>query len=249
MNNTATLEKLRDLKLRGMERAFTGIIEAAQPHAFTSDELVGHLVEAEYEDRQLRKTQRLTTAAAFRTKAAFPEIDFRAERGLDKATFMRLSDCGWIEQGKSIVICGPTGVGKSFLAQALGMQACQLGYRTLYFNCSKLFPLLALKRGEGGYQRLIHRIARTQVLILDDFGLLELDAQDRLALLEIIEDRYERAGTVIASQIPVNKWFNVIGDPTIGDAVCDRLIPQAIRISLTGKSMRLVKNGGKTDES
>lgn len=249
MNNTATLEKLRELKFRGMERAFAGIIEADHPQGLSGDELVAHLVDAEYEERQLRKTNRLTRTAAFRSKAAFPDIDFRTERGLDKTTFMRLSDCGWITQGKAIVISGPTGVGKSYLAQALGMQACQLGFRTLYFNCSKLFPLLALKRGEGYYHRLISRIARTHVLILDDFGLLTLDAQDRLALLEIIEDRYGRAGTVIASQIPVNKWFNVIGDPTIGDAVCDRLIPQAIRINLSGKSLRLEKSGDKTNDS
>ena len=131
--------------------------------------------------------------------------------------------------------------GKSFLAQALGTQACYLGHKTLYFNCGKLFPLLRIKRAEGSYQRFIARIAHTAVLILDDFGLLALDAESRLSLLEIIEDRYDRAATIISTQIPVAKWFDIIGDPTLADAICDRVVHQAMRINLTGKSMRAIK--------
>lgn len=249
MNNTATLEKMRDLRLFGMEKAFAGILDTGQPGTFSADETVAQLVDAEAEERAFRKTARLTRVASFRSQAAFHDIDFRTERGLEKTALLRLADCAWVTRGKTIIISGPTGVGKSFLAQALGMQACQSGFRTLYFNCSKLFPLLKLKREENTCHRLIARIARTHVLILDDFGLLALDTQDRLALMEIVEDRYGRAGTVIATQIPVSKWFEVIGDPTIADALCDRLVPQAERIKLTGKSLRAAKAGDKQEDA
>jgi DNA replication protein DnaC len=241
MNNAATLEKLRLLKLYGMERSFRGILEASQDRALTSDELVAHITDAEWDDRHNRKTRRLTKAAGFRTRAAFPEVDFSIDRGLDRNAFMRLSDCSWIAAGKNVVISGPTGVGKSYLSQALGTQACTLGHRTVYFNCSKLFQTLKEKRGAGGYQRFVGRIARTPLLILDDFGLIPLDAQDRLALLEIVEDRLGHHATIIATQIPVAQWFDVIGDPTIADAVCDRIVPQAIRVTLSGMSMRALQ--------
>lgn len=224
-----------------MERAFRGILESSRDRELTSDELIAHLTDAEWDDRQNRKTRRLTKAAGFRTRAAFPEVDFSIARGLDRNAFMRLSDCSWITGGKSIVISGPTGVGKSYLSQALGSHACSLGHRTAYFNCSKLFQTLKEKRDSGGYQRFIARIARTPLLILDDFGLVPLDAQDRLALLEIVEDRLGHHATIIATQIPVAQWFDVIGDPTIADAVCDRIVPQAIRIPLSGKSMRALQ--------
>ena len=238
MNNAATLEKLKALKLNGMERAFRSVLESSQDRALSSDELVALITDAEWDDRHNRKTRRLTRAAGFRSRAAFPEIDFSIDRGLDRNGFMRLADCCWVRSGKSVVISGPTGIGKSYLSQALGAQACSLGYRTLYFNCSKLFQVLKEKRAAGSYQRYVGRIARTPLLILDDFGLVPLDTQDRLALLEIIEDRHGRNATVISTQIPVAQWFDVIGDPTIGDAVCDRIVPQAIRITLAGVSMR-----------
>jgi len=247
MNNTATIEKMRLLKLYGMERAFQTLLESEHQRELTHDELVAHIVEAEWDERQGRKTKRLTRAAGFRTRAAFPEVDFSVERGLDKNAFVRLSDCAWIGAGKTIIISGSTGVGKSYLAQSLGTQACMLGHRTLYYNCAKLFPLFKQKRSEGTYHRLVARIARTPVLILDDFGIVTLDAQDRLSLLEIIEDRHARAATIIASQIPVSKWFDVIGDPTIADAVCDRLVPQAIRFKLSGKSMRSFSSQNEPD--
>jgi DNA replication protein DnaC len=224
-----------------MERAFRVILESSQDRTLSSDELLAHVTDAEWDERQNRRTNRLNQAAGFRNRAAFPEIDFSIDRGLEKKTFARLADCGWITAGKSIVISGPTGAGKSYLSQALGSQACSLGFRTLYFNCSKLFQMLKDKRSQGGYQRFIGRIARTPLLILDDFGLVRLDAQDRLSLLEIAEDRFGRNAIIISTQIPVAQWFDVIGDPTIADAVCDRIIPQAIRIVLKGKSMRSLK--------
>jgi len=247
VNTVATLEKMHVLKLYGMERAFRAIIETTQDRTLSHDELMAHVVECEWDDRRNRKTRRLTRAAGFRNRAAFPEIDFQSARGLDREAFMCLSDCGWITTAKNIIISGPTGVGKSFLAQCLGSQACMLGHRTLYFNCGKLFQILKEKRSEGGYQRFVGRIARTPLLVLDDFGLCPLDTQDRLSLLELVEDRLGQAATIIASQIPVAQWFDIIGDPTIADAVCDRIVPQAIRISLSGISMRAQK--GQREQS
>lgn len=238
MNHAATQEKMRFLKLHGMEHAYKTLLESAHDRSLTNDEIVGHLIQAEWEEREYRKTKRLIRMAGFRNRAPVQEVDFTLDRGLSKNDFLRLADCLWITEGKSMIISGPTGVGKSYLAQSLGNQACTLGFNTIYFNCSKLFPLLKQKRTEGSYHRVVNRIAKASLLVLDDFGLLTLDAQDRLSLLEIIEDRYSRAGTIIASQIPVAQWFDVIGDPTIADAVCDRLVPQAIRLNLSGKSLR-----------
>ena len=249
MNVQATLEKLSGLRLSGMERAYRALMETRHHESLTADELIAHLVDAEWDDRQERKTTRLMKTAAFRARASFTEVDFAQGRSLDKNEFLRLSDCSWVNKGRTIIISGPTGAGKSFLAQALGTQACFLGNKTLYFNCGKLFPLLKAKRAEGGYPRQIARIARTAVLILDDFGLLALDTESRLSLLEIIEDRYDRAATIISTQIPVAKWFDIIGDPTLADAICDRLVPQAVRINLTGKSMRALKKVFPTPES
>jgi len=182
MNTAATQEKMRFLKLFGMEHAYKTLLESNSP-GLTNDETVAHLIEAEWEDRQFRKTKRLTRMAGFRNRTALAEIDFTQERGLNKSEFLRLAEGHWISTGKVMIICGPTGVGKSYLAQALGSQACSLGFSTIYFNCSKLFPLLKQKRSDGSYHRLINRIAKSSLLVLDDFGLLALEVQDRMALL------------------------------------------------------------------
>jgi len=245
MNNHATLEKLKTLRLYGMEHAFKTLLDTGTDRALSSDELMAQVTDAEYDERQLRRTKRLVKNASFRLRASFPEIDFSLDRGLDRTFFLRLADCTWIQSARTIVIAGPTGAGKSYLSHALGYQACSLGYRTLYFNCTKLFPLLKDKRTVGTYQRHMAKIARTPLVILDDFGLSPLDIQDRLSLLELIEDRLGKTATVIATQIPVAQWFGVIGDPTVADAVCDRVIPQALRIQLSGTSVRLLQGQGK----
>ena len=240
MNNVATLEKLKTMKLFGMERTFRTVLDSSQDRGLSCDELIAMLADAEYDDRHHRRTQRLVKSAGFRNRASFPTIDFSLDRGLDRTEFLRLADCSWIKAAKTIIIAGPTGIGKSFLAQALGSQACAEGYRTLYFNCAKLFQAFKDRRVSNGYQRYVARIAHTPLLILDDFGIAPLDSQDRLALLEISEDRLGRNATIISTQIPVAQWFDVIGDPTIADAVCDRIVPQALRINLLGKSVRAI---------
>ena len=245
MNNQATLEKLKALRLHGMERAFRTLLDSGTDRSLSGDELMAHLTDAEYDERHLRRTKRLVKNASFRLRASFPEIDFSLDRGLDRTSFLRLADCSWIRGARTIVIAGPTGAGKSYLSQALGYQACALGYRTFYFNCTRLFPLLKDKRASGTYQRYMVKIARTPLLILDDFGLSPLDMQDRLSLLELVEDRLGKTATVIATQIPVAQWFGVIGDPTVADAICDRIVPQALRIQLSGTSVRLLQRQGK----
>lgn len=151
---------------------------------------------------------------------------------------LRFSSCSWIEKRRDIIITGPTGVGKSFLASAFGFQGCMYGFRVIYFNCSKLFSQLRLSKADGTYNKELDRIQKQEVLVLDDFGLHPFDTQSRLSLLEIMEDRHGRGSTVISSQFPVKSWHEIIGEPTIADAICDRIIHSAYRIELKGESVR-----------
>jgi len=238
MNNEATLEKMQKMKLYGMLRAFNQSLEQRLVNKVSTDEFVAHLIDAEWDDRHNRRLKRLIKQAKFRYQASLAEVDFELKRGLDKNMLLRLSECSWIRKRQDIIITGPTGVGKSFLACALGYQGCMYGFKVLYFNCGKLFPYLKLARADGSYIKELNRIGKQDVLILDDFGLHPLDTQMRLSLLEIMEDRHGKRSTVISSQFPVRSWHEVIGEPTIADAICDRIIHTAFRIELTGESVR-----------
>jgi len=238
MNNEATISKMQKMKLHGMLRAFNQSLEAGMMDKFTTDELLGHLVDAEWDDRHNRRLQRLIKAAKFRYQASLEEIDFKLDRGLDKNMLLRFSSCNWIEKRRDIIITGPTGVGKSFLASALGFQGCMYGFKVIYFNCSKLFSQLRLSKADGTYNKELDRIQKQEALILDDFALHPFDTQSRLSLLEIMEDRHGRGSTVISSQFPVKSWHEIIGEPTIADAICDRIIHSAYRIELKGESVR-----------
>lgn len=238
MNNQATMEKMQLLRLGGMARAFHTVLETGIDANLSADEFIAHLIDVEWDERHNRKLARLLKNARLRYQASFEQIDFGAERNLDKTLILRLSDGGWIERHQNVIVSGPTGVGKSFLSCALGNQACLLGFRTLYFNCTKFFPRLKLWKADGSYPKEITRIEKADLVLFDDFGLERLDAQSRISLLEIIEDRAGRRSTVIATQLPLDKWFDVIGDPTIADAICDRLIHTALRIELKGGSLR-----------
>lgn len=227
------------LKLRGMASAFQKALETGMRKSGTSpDEFAGFLVDAEWEDRQNKRLRRFVKKARFRYQAGFEELDFTLKRNLDKDLVNRLSDSTWIRKAKNIIITGATGVGKSFIASALGHQACQDDFKTLYFNCLKLFSHLKKSHADHSYDREIRRIQKADLIILDDFGLQALDSKDRMSLLEILEDRYGKCSTVMVSQVPVSKWHELIGDSTIADAVCDRMVHSSYRIDMKGDSVR-----------
>jgi len=238
MNTTATLERLSSLKLHGMERSFQSLMETQLINGMEGPEILAQLVDAEWDDRRERRANRLIRSANFRSVSSLVDLDFSGDRSLERSAIARFADCSWVNKAEVVIITGPTGIGKSFIAQALGLQACLNGYGCRYFNARKLFPTLNALRTEGKYRSFIDRLSKTPVLILDDFGLEVLEPQERLSLFEIIEDRTGRLSTIIASQVPVSLWFERIGEPTIADAICDRLVHRAIRFDLKGESRR-----------
>jgi len=239
MNHTATMQKLEEMRFTGFARAYRELTETNLNREFTNDELIAHLVQAEWDDRYNRKLQRLITNARFRYRASFEEINFSVRRNLDKNQLLRLSSCDWITKNQNIIIVGSTGSGKSWIASALGHQGCQHGYKVLYRNCIKLFDELKIAKADGSYIKEISKIEKMDLLILDDFGLKPLDGNQRLMLLEIIEDRHGRKSTIITSQLPVNQWHEFIREDTIADAILDRLVHSSHRIEFKGElSMR-----------
>lgn len=226
------------MKCYGMQKAYQAILESNQHHDMTHDELISLLIQAEWEERENRKINRYLKLAKFRYQASIEEINFTTNRGFDKTQLLRLADGSYLQRKENILITGATGAGKSYLASALGHQACQQGFKTLYFNTQKLFPLLKMLKADGSYAKQIIKIEKHDLLILDDFGLQPLDNMARQALMEIIEDRHGRKSTIISSQLPVNKWYDIIGESTIADAILDRLAHSAHRIELKGESLR-----------
>lgn len=237
MSNTV-LNKMSQLKLHGMLHTYQAMLDNLQHHDLTHDELINMLIQSEWEDRENKKINRHLRLAKFRYGASIEEINFAATRGLDKTQVLRLADGSFIQKRENILITGATGVGKSFVASALGHQGCQLGYRTLYFNTQKLFSKLKMLKADASYGREIARIEKYDLLILDDFGLQVLDSTARMILLEIIEDRHGCKSTIIASQLPVAKWYEIIGDGTVADAILDRMVHTSHRIELKGESLR-----------
>lgn len=236
--NSTILNKMSQMKFYGMQHAYQTLLDSNQHHSLTNDEIISMLIQAEWEDRENRKINRYLRTARFRYQASIEEVDFTSKRGLDKTQVLRLADCSFINKKENILITGPTGVGKSYLASALGHQACLQGYKTLYFNTQKLFPQLKMFKADGSYLKQMSKIERHDLLILDDFGLELLDNSSRMMLLEIIEDRHGRKSTIISSQLPVAKWYEIIGDSTVADAILDRMVHTANRIELKGESLR-----------
>ena len=241
------LMKMKQLRLLGMAKAFHLTLESEKNEKFTADEMITHLIESEWDERYNRKLDRTIHAARFRYKSSVEEISFEDNR-LDKNQVLRLADCTFMKQKENIIITGSTGIGKSHLASALGHQACTLGYRVLYQHSTKLFARMKIAKADGSYLKELAKIERQHLLLIDDFGILPLDAQSRATLMEIIEDRHGKSSTIITSQIPVSKWHEIIGEQTIADAILDRIVHDAHRIEMKGESLRKKKQPKNQEE-
>jgi len=247
--NTSTLDKMRKLKFFGMYHAFQSTLETGKTNDYTADELLAHLVEAEWDDRHNRRIERQIYYAKFRYKASVEDVHYHADRSIDRNQIMRLADCTFIDRNENLLITGSTGIGKSYIASAIGYQACTRAYKVYYASTPKLFAKLKMAKADGSYVKEIGKIERQQLLILDDFGIQPFDAQSRAALMEIIEDRHGKSSLIITSQLPVAKWHDVIGEKTIADAILDRIVHSAHRIELKGESMRKKRKPDDKDAS
>lgn len=236
-----TLDLLRELGLHGMAKGFVELDASGDSGSLSHGEWLGLLLDHEATFRNNKRLQARLRYAKLRQQAVVEDIDYRAPRGLDRALFNKLTDGSWIDAKDNLILCGPTGIGKSWLACALGQKACRDNRSVLYQRVPKLFTDLAIARGDGRYARLMRTLSRVQLLVLDDWGLKPLDAGARHDFLEILEERYGRRSTVVTSQIPVDQWHQLIGDPTYADAILDRMVHNAHRVDLTGESMRSVR--------
>src|SRR6202166_2220157 len=235
-----THERLITLGLTGMAKALEEQRRSPDLDALSFEERVGLLVDREAAERD---TKRLTTRlkfAALRQSACVEDVDLRTPRGIDRAVFARLVSGDWIDRNENLLITGATGLGKSWIACALGHQACRDNRSVQYHRLPRLFEALALARGDGRYGRLLKTLSRVDLLILDDWGLAPLTGEQRRDLLEVVDDRHQRGSTIITSQVPIENWHEVIADPTIADAVLDRLVHHAHRLALKGDSMRKI---------
>ncbi|MEQ9303460.1 MAG: IS21-like element helper ATPase IstB [Marinoscillum sp.] len=238
MNNNQTIEKLIGMRLFAMAELHRQNLANNAHQKATIDEYLALLTDCEWEDRENRKTKRLMLKAGFKQQANMEEMIFSETRNLDKNMFDRLSTLQFVDQKENIIITGPSGVGKSYLSQALGRLACLRSYTTLYHVTGRLLNKLKLSKVDGTYIKELKKITSAKLLLLDDFGLQAIDNQSREILLDIVDDRYGQASTIISSQIPVSAWYDVIGESTIADAILDRLVNSSHRINLTGESLR-----------
>ena len=240
--NEETLSRMQHMRLLGMHAAFKASQENFTLDKMTNDEFISWLITNEWDDRCNRTIERLVKAAGFRYEASLEHIDYDVDRRLDRNLMQRLADFGFMSEGRNLFIVGSTGTGKSYIATALGYRACQKGYRVLYTNTARLMAQLKVAKAKGSILKELKKIECTELLILDDFGLQPLDTTARNLLMDIIEDRHGKKSTIIASQIPVRAWYEVIADQTVADAIIDRIIHGAIKIQLKGESMRKRKN-------
>jgi DNA replication protein DnaC len=236
MNQIET--QMNKLRLTGMSRSWTALQETRQLHGLSLLEGMELLLQAEEQERNNRRFKRLEYQAGFRYKASVEELKSDPARGIDKTLMATLATGEYISKGESVLITGATGCGKSFLSSALGHHACAQGYKVAYFNTQKLLLKIKMARLEGTIYKFFEKLAKTNLLILDDFGLTHFEKQQQMDFMEIIEDRHGKTSTIIASQLPVASWYDVIGEETIADAILDRLVHSSYRIEIKGDSLR-----------
>jgi len=238
MNNNDTIEKLKQMRLGAMAQLHYRHVKDNNLSNLTADEYLALLTDYEWEDRQNRKIDRFLKQADFREKGSLSEVNYSQNRNLDKNMFLRLGTLDFITKKENIIITGASGVGKSYLAQALGHQACMMGYRTIYTNTARLFKKFKLAKVDGTYLKDLNKLIKVELLILDDFGLQAFDNHARETLMDIIDERHNKMSTIITSQIPVSSWYDIIGEGTIADAILDRIVNSSHRITLDGESLR-----------
>lgn len=233
-----TLDKLKALRLTGMSRALEEQMNMPQIGDLTFEERLGLMIDREATERENRRLNSRLKKARLRQQACIEDIDYRHPRGLDKSLMAQLATCTFISDHHNLIITGPTGCGKTYLSCALAQKACREGYSAQYIRLPRLLPELHIAKGDGRYGRLLASFAKTDLLVLDDWGLIPLNDEHRHDLLEITEDRYNLRSTALVSQFPVETWHDLIGDPTLADAILDRLVHNAYKITLKGDSMR-----------
>ena len=233
-----TVDKLQQLRCAGMAKALAEQLDSSEVGALSFEERLGLLVDREITERHSRQLTNRLRRARLKHDACIEDVDFRHRRGLDKSLVLSLADGGWVREHLNVLVCGPTGVGKSWIACALAHSACRHGHSALYLRMPRLLSSLAIARADGRYPKLLDSLAKTEVLVLDDWGLSPLSAEHRHDLLEVLEDRHGVRSTIVTSQLPVEKWHDSIGDPTLADAILDRLVHNAYRLDLKGDSMR-----------
>jgi DNA replication protein DnaC len=238
MNNQNTIEKMKQMRMGGMAEMHYTNTQNNINLEYTIDQYVAMLVDQEWENRQNKKIKSLIKSAHFRYPATIRDIDYSAKRELDKNTYERLALLDFVRNHENVIITGATGTGKSYLAQALGNQACMMLMKTLYYNTARLMDHLKMARLEGNYTKRLELIEKADLLILDDFGLAAFDNQARQTLMDIIESKYDQSSIIVCSQIPISSWHELIGEGTIADAILDRIVHSSHRIQLKGESLR-----------